>query len=132
MQAQGTVVVRLFTSAAQIPLQGATVTITKRLPGGERKLLAVRVTNFDGFTDPVSIDTPPMAESQSYQAGLVPYAVVDIRVERTGFDRVIIENAQVFPDTQTRQEVALIPTPENPGVFDRTETFLVPPQDNLS
>lgn len=132
MQAQGTVVVRLFTSAAQIPLQGATVTITKRLPGGERKLLAVRVTNFDGFTDPVSIDTPPMAESQSYQAGLVPYAVVDIRVERTGFDRVIIENAQVFPDTQTRQEVALIPTPENPGAFDRTETFLVPPQDNLS
>ena len=132
MQAQGTVVVRLFTSAAQIPLQGATVTITKRLQGGERKLLAVRVTNFDGFTDPVSIDTPPMAESQSYQAGLVPYAVVDIRVERTGFDRVIIENAQVFPDTQTRQEVALIPTPENPGAFDRTETFLVPPQDNLS
>ena len=132
MQAQGTVVVRLFTSAAQIPLQGATVTITKRLPGGERKLLAVRVTNFDGFTDPVSIDTPPMAESQSYQSGLVPYAVVDIRVERTGFDRVIIENAQVFPGTQTRQEVALIPTPENPGAFDRTETFLVPPQDNLS
>lgn len=132
MQAQGTVVVRLFTSAAQIPLQGATVTITKRLPGGGTKLLAVRVTNFDGFTDPVSIDTPPMAESQSYQAGLVPYAVVDIRVERTGFDRVIIENAQVFPDTQTRQEVALIPTPENPGAFDRTETFLVPPQDNLS
>ena len=132
MASQGTLVVRLFTSAAQIPLQGATVTITKRLPGSKTQLLAVRVTNFDGFTDPVSIDTPPMAESQSYQAGLVPYAVVDIRVERTGFDRVIIENAQVFPDTQTRQEVALIPTPENPGAFDRTETFLVPPQDNLS
>ena len=132
MQAQGTLVVRLFTSAAQIPLQGATVTVTKRLPDGERKLLAVRITNFDGFTDPVSIDTPPMAESQSYQAGLVPYSVVDIRVERTGFDRVIIENAQVFPDTQTRQEVSLIPTPENPGAFDRTETFLVPPQNNLS
>lgn len=131
MQAQGTVVVRLFTSAAQIPLQGATVTITKRLPGGERKLLAVRVTNFDGFTDPVSIDTPPMAESQSYQAGLVPYAVVDIRAERTGFDRVIVQNAQVFPDTETRQELSLIPTPELPSSFDRTETFVVPPQ-NLS
>lgn len=132
MQAQGTLVVRLFTSAAQIPLPGATVTVTKRLPDGETKLLAVRVTNLDGFTDPVSIDTPPMPESQSYQAGLVPYSVVDIRVERTGFDRVVVENAQVFPNTQTRQEVALIPTPENPGAFDRTETFLVPPQNNLS
>lgn len=132
MQAQGTLVVRLFTSAAQIPLQGATVTVTKRLPDGKTKLLAVRVTNFDGFTDPVSIDTPPMTESQSYQAGLVPYSVVDIRVERTGFDRVIVENAQVFANTQTRQEVALIPTPEEPGAFDRTETFLVPPQNDLS
>ena len=132
MQAQGTLVVRLFTSAAQIPLQGATVTVTKRLPDGKTKLLAVRVTNFDGFTDPVSIDTPPMMESQRYQAGLVPYSVVDIRVERTGFDRVIVENAQVFANTQTRQEVALIPTPEEPGAFDRTETFLVPPQNDLS
>lgn len=132
MQAQGTLVVRLFTSAAQIPLQGATVTVTKRLPDGKTKLLAVRVTNFDGFTDPVSIDTPPMTESQSYQAGLVPYSVVDIRVERTGFDRVIVENAQVFANTQTRQEVALIPTPEEPSAFDRTETFLVPPQNDLS
>ena len=131
MAAQGTLVVRLFTSAAQIPLQGATVTVTKRLSNGERKLLAVRVTNFDGFTDPISIDTPPMAESRSYQAGLVPYSVVDIRVERTGFDRVIVEDAQVFPGTQTRQEIALIPTPENPGAFDRTETFVVPPQNNL-
>lgn len=132
MQAQGTLVVRLFTSAAQIPLQGATVTVTKRLPDGKTKLLAVRVTNFDGFTDPVSIDTPPMTESQRYQAGLVPYSVVDIRVERTGFDRVIVENAQVFANTQTRQEIALIPTPEEPGAFDRTETFLVPPQNDLS
>ena len=73
-----------------------------------------------------------MTESQRYQAGLVPYSVVDIRVERTGFDRVIVENAQVFANTQTRQEVALIPTPEEPGAFDRTETFLVPPQNDLS
>ena len=132
MDSQGTVVVRLSTSSALIPLQGATVTITKTRPDGTQELLAVRVTNFDGFTDPVAVDTPPMAESQSYQAGLIPHSVVDIRAERAGFDRVIIENAQVFPDTQTRQEVSLIPTPEEPGAFDRTETFVVPPQNDLS
>lgn len=131
MDAQGTVVVRLSTSSARIPLQGATVTITKRLPGGEVQLLAVRVTNFDGLTDPVAIETPPMAESQIYQNTSVPYAVIDIRAELSGFDRVIVQNAQVFPDTETRQELSLIPTPELPSSFDRTETFLVPPQ-NLS
>ena len=131
MDAQGTVVVRLSTSSARIPLQGATVTITKRLPDGNAQLLAVRVTNFDGLTDPVAIETPPMAESRSYQNTSDPYAVIDIRAEHSGFDRVIVQNAQVFPDTETRQELSLIPTPELPSSFDRTETFVVPPQ-NLS
>ena len=49
MDSQGTVVVRLSTSSALIPLQGATVTITKTRPDGTQELLAVRVTNFDGL-----------------------------------------------------------------------------------
>ena len=122
MDSQGTVVVRLSTSSALIPLQGATVTITKTRPDGTQELLAVRVTNFDGLTAPV------MAESRSYQNTSIPYAAVDIRVERTGFDRVLVKNAQVFPNTETRQELSLIPTPDLPSSFDRTETFVVPPQ----
>ena len=129
MDSQGTVVVRLSTSSALIPLQGATVTITKLRPNGTQELLAVRVTNFDGLTDPVTVETPPMAESQSYQNTSVPYAVVDIRIERAGFDRILVKNAQVFPNTETRQELSLIPTPDLPSSFDRTETFVVPPQD---
>ena len=128
MDSQGTVVVRLSTSSALIPLQGVTVTITKTRPDGTKELLAVRVTNFDGLTDPVMVETPPMAESQSYQNTSIPYAVVDIRVERTGFDRVLVKNAQVFSNTETRQELSLIPTPDLPSSFDRTETFVVPPQ----
>ena len=122
MDSQGTVVVRLSTSSALIPLQGATVTITKTRPDGTQELLAVRVTNFDGLTAPVMVETPPMAESRSYQNTSIPYAAVDIRVERTGFDRVLVKNAQVFP------ELSLIPTPDLPSSFDRTETFVVPPQ----
>ena len=129
MDSQGTVVVRLSTSSALIPLQGATVTITKTRPDGTQELLAVRVTNFDGLTDPVMVETPPMAESQSYQNTSVPYAVVDISAQRVGFDRVLVKNAQVFPNTETRQELSLIPTPDLPSSFDRTETFVVPPQD---
>lgn len=55
MDSQGTVVVRLSTSSALIPLQGATVTITKTRPDGTQELLAVRVTNFDGLTDRKSV-----------------------------------------------------------------------------
>ena len=118
-----------MTSTAQIPVQGAAITITQTLPDGTQQLLAVRVTNFDGLTDPVTVETPPMAESQSYQNTSVPYAVVDISAQRVGFDRVLVKNAQVFPNTETRQELSLIPTPDLPSSFDRTETFVVPPQD---
>ena len=127
MDSQGTVVVRLSTSSAVLPLQGATVTITRQEHGGTR-LLAVRVTNYDGLTDPVSIETPPMAESQSYQNTSVPYSVVDISVQREGFDRIVVRDAQVFAGTETRQELSLIPTPNLPDSFDRTKTYIVPPQ----
>ena len=127
MDSQGTVVVRLSTSSALIPLQGATVTITKTRPDGTQELLAVRVTNFDGLTAPVMVETPPTSH-KIYQNTSIPYAAVDIRVERTGFDRVLVKNAQVFPNTETRQELSLIPTPDLPSSFDRTETFVVPPQ----
>ena len=73
MDTQGTVVVRLSTSSARIPLQGATVTITKRLPNGNAQLLAVRVTNFDGLTDPVAIETPPMAVCDGRKPELPEY-----------------------------------------------------------
>ena len=94
-----------------------------------QELLAVRVTNFDGLTAPVMVETPPMAESRSYQNTSIPYAVVDIRVERIqALTGCLCKNAQVFPDTETRQELSLIPTPDLPSSFDRTETFVVPPQ----
>ena len=69
-----------------------------------------------------------MAESRSYQNTSIPYAAFDADVDRTGFDRVLVKNAQVFPNTETRQELSLIPTPDLPSSFDRTETFVVPPQ----
>ena len=70
-----------------------------------------------------------MQDSQSYQPQLTPYSTVDIRIEREGFDRIVVENAQVFPDTETRQELTMIPTPNLPSSFDRTETFVIPPQN---
>lgn len=83
MDSQGTVVVRLSTSSALIPLQGATVTITKTRPGRQRGASCRACDEFRRLTAPVMVETPPMAESRSYQNTSIPYAAVDIRVERT-------------------------------------------------
>ena len=45
MQEYGTVTAQIVTSAAQLPIPGATLTIPKELPDGKQQLMAVRMTN---------------------------------------------------------------------------------------
>ena len=79
MQEYGTVTAQIVTSAAQIPIPGATLTITRELPDGRQELLAVRMTNYDGFTEPFDVPTPPASDSQTRQTAEMPYALVDLR-----------------------------------------------------
>ena len=128
MSSQGSLVAHVYTSDAQIPLQGSTVTVTKTEADGKLRLLAVRITNFDGFTTPVVIDTPDFSESQTYTENGKPYTTVDLRIEHIRYDRVIVKNVQVFPDTQSLQEQMLVPTPDLPDSYNRTETIVIPEQ----
>ena len=128
MDGQGTLITHVFTSDAQIPLSGATVTVTQTLPDGRQSLLAVRISNLDGFTAPVSIAAPLLAESQSYREDTRPYAKVDIRVEHTAYDRVLVRGAQIFSERETLQEMMLVPTPGLPDSYSRTEVFTIPDQ----
>ena len=126
MSAYGTIIARVFTSEAIVPLEGAMVIFTRRNAAGEKILIALRMTNYDGLTEPVIIETPELSQSQQYQSGAIPYSTVDVEVEAPNFDRVRVENAQVFPDRQTIQRFLLIPTPDLPYSYTRTETFVIP------
>lgn len=55
MAEQGTVVVRAYTSRAQIPVTGATVAVTHPSAGGKHLLVALRVTDESGHTQPVTL-----------------------------------------------------------------------------
>ena len=129
MQEYGTVTAQIVTSAAQIPIPGATLTITQELPDGRQELLAVRMTNYDGFTEPFDVPTPPASDSQTRQTAEVPYALVDLRTERTGYDRVLVRGAQVFSGVQTLQQLVLIPTPTLPENYAETQEFDIPAQE---
>ena len=128
MQEYGTVPAQIVTSAAQIPIPGSTLTITRELPDGRQELLAVRMTNYDGFTEPFDVPTPPASDSQTRQTAETPYALVDLRGEHAGYDRVSIHNAQVFPGIQTLQQIVLIPTPTLPDNYAQTQEFDIPSQ----
>ena len=128
MQEYGSIIAQIVTSAAQIPIPDATLTITRELPDGRQELLAVRMTNYDGFTEPFDVPTPPASDSQTRQTAEVPYALVDLRTERTGYGRVLVRGAQVFSGVQTLQQLVLIPTPTLPDSYAQTQEFDIPSQ----
>ena len=126
MQEYGSIIAQIVTSAAQIPVAGATLTISRKLPDGGQELLAVRMS---GFTEPFELPTPPASDSQTRQTAEVPYALVDLRTERTGYGRVLVRGAQVFSGVQTLQQLVLIPTPTLPENYAETQEFDIPAQE---
>lgn len=128
MPNRGSIVARVYTSAAMLPIAGAAVYFTARSASGISDLLAFRLTDADGYTAPVSIETPDDTGVTLLPGTGVPYAAVTIRAEYPGYDRVVVEDAQIFTNTKTVQEMMLVPSsPANGG--RRTETFIVPGQN---
>ena len=118
MASIGTIVTRVYTSRAQLPVAG----------GGRHTLLALRVTDENGRTAPIRVATPEPSASES-PGTESPFAVCDIWVEVPGYEMLLVENVQVFPNTETLQELELIPLPEQTSSSTRGEIVDIPPQD---
>ena len=119
MASIGTIVTRVYTSRAQLPVPGATVAVTQRAGGGRHTLLALRVTDENGRTAPIRVATPEPSASES-PGTESPFA---------GYEMLLVENVQVFPNTETLQELELIPLPEQTSSSTRGEIVDIPPQD---
>ena len=128
LPSQGTIVARVFTSNARIPLRGAAVLFYRTNAEGVREMLGLRLTNYDGMTDPLAVDTPDLDSASISSAGKTPYAQLDVFTDLSGYDRVLVRGAQIFTGIQTLQDVQLIPTALLPELYDRTEVIDTPAQ----
>jgi len=124
----GTLVARVFTSEARIPLENAAVLVLGSDAAGKPLPLAFRLTNCDGCTPSVRL-AAPAAQSGAEQPDARPFAAVDLLAEKPGYDRIRVEGAQIFAGVETVQEFMLVPTPELPDAYGRTELVRVPGQD---
>ena len=128
MAGSGTIVIQIYTSYARLPLQDASIAVTRHGAEGT-ELVAFRVSNYDGMTEPIRVETTDFSESQQSGAAEPPFASVDIEAEAVGYGRIFIRNAQIFADRQTVQPLRLIPTPSLPESYTRTQIVDVTPQD---
>ena len=128
MPSQGFLVARVFTSDANIPVEDATVTVTQKSPEGLTELLAVWITDESGKTQPLTVPTPALEESLAPSRGQ-PFSLVDVTAEHPLYERIIVNDVQIFPDTLYTQNFQLIPLDEAPEIWNQTEIFDIPPQN---
>ena len=130
MPNSGLLSVRVFTSAAQLPIAGATVAVTRQLPGGARQLIALRITDADGRIDPIPILTPDADRSQSPGAEQ-PFALCDITASDPRYELLTVYDAQIFAGVTSLQPMQLIPLPEDPEVYGGPNQYTVFPDQEL-
>lgn len=126
MPTNGSLTVHTFTSSAQLPVEGVTIAVTQPTPEGPR-LLSVRITDEDGLIEPITITAPDARESQS-SGTQAPFTAVDITADHPDYERILVENAQIFSGVTSRQELQLVPIEERPEVWNMTEVFQITPQ----
>lgn len=125
MSAEGYLQVRVYTSDALIPLEGAAIVVRDK----NGKLIATRLTDSSGRINPVIIKVPDAEDSQSPGFDGQPYTVVSLQAQHPYYEQVQINQVQMFEGITTLQTVAMVPIPLYSDELDRLEEFDVPPQN---
>ncbi len=125
MSATGYIQVHAYTSRAQIPLQDVAITITD----ANGKTIAYRTTDRSGLIEPIAIEVPDLSAGTSPNTGIVPFARVNIYANIEDYEQIDAEDVQVFPDTVTYQDLAMIPLSELPEKWNQAEIFKTPAQN---
>ena len=102
--------VQAVTSRAEVPVVGATVSVTGEAPGGGRELLSLQRTDESGMTDAVSVSTPDRDNSLSPNQGK-GWTDVTVTVSHPDYDGIVVNTVQCGTDSSTTpiwREIALL------------------------
>lgn len=127
MAQTGSLIIRAFTSQAQLPVSGATVIISSPIEDGRRKVLSIQTTDESGGTQPVELEAPDLSFSES-PGGAVPFSDYSLVIEHPDYYLATFEKLQVFPGVETVQNVPLVPLPQPAGDNSDAAPVVVTPQ----
>lgn len=125
MSAIGYLRVNAYTSRARIPLENVAVTVV----ADDGRLLGLRLTDSSGQTTPVSIEVPDKADSQTPEAAQRPFTPVNLYARAEDYEQILVRGVQIFADTVTIQDLAMIPLSELPEKWNQAEIVDTPPQN---
>ena len=127
MPQTGSLVVRVFTSQAQLPVSGATVIISSPSEDGRRKVFSIQATDESGGTQPFQLEAPDKILSEG-PGQAAPFSDYSLVVEHPEYYLATFEKLQVFPGVETVQNVPLVPLPQPAGDDITAAPVVVTPQ----
>ncbi len=108
----GTIISRVRTSDAELPIENATVAYYENGPGGVKRLVGLRKTDRSGITQPIELSAPDAGSSRQPDGnGAQPFRTVDLAADHPDFNRVTVRQVQVFDGILTTQDIRLVPSP---------------------
>ena len=122
MTSTGKLSVRVYTSQAELPLEGATVVVTQQSGTGKYRLLSVQATDSSGLIQTIEIPTPVVGEStHPVHNGEQVFAVCSVWAEHPGYVMLQVNGVQVFQGVETVQEMPLIPLAEGESGLEQQD-----------
>lgn len=125
MPSIGYLTVRAFASRAQLPLKDVAISVTS----SDGTVIAMRLTDRSGLITPIPLPVPDLSESQSPNPDEAPYTLVNVTASKRGYESIISEGIQIFPEIMTSQDLEMVPLSEFPRANHLSETFETYPQD---
>lgn len=127
MPQTGSLIVRVFTSQAQLPISGATVIISSRAEDNRHNVYSIQTTDSSGSTKAFQLSAPDKALSDN-PGGSDPFSNYSLVVEHPEYYLASFEKLQIFPGVETVQNVPLVPLPQPAAGTDSAEPVVLTPQ----
>lgn len=108
----GRIKVQCFIGDNYVPVDRAKVTIAGKGEFATSRIVTLN-TDSSGLTQEIEVGAPPIEYSLDENSNKTPYSLYDITVEREGFDPIIINGCQVFPEEVAYQICNLKSTSRN-------------------
>ncbi len=115
LSGEGRLQIAAFEISKGAPAPGTRVRVTEH--GNNENTIEELMTDASGQTDVISLPTPPVEFSQDPERPR-PFSLYDVVFEQSGFETVIVEGVQVFPDSTAFQNASMRPLPSGETTID--------------
>ena len=114
-QRTGRLSVRVYTTQAELPLEGSTVAVLQKGEGGRYRLLSLQSTDSSGRI--TSVDGPKC------------FSVCSVWAEHPGYAMMQVDGVQIFPGVETVQNMELTPLERGQSSLQQRTVRDIPAQD---